>query len=364
MLYLSIFSWGTLVLKDQTLKNKSSLKRTLSFFISLVFILGVALVLGFGYFLMSPASTKGEAGIFMVEKGSSLRTVATKLEKEGYLTSKGLFLVWAKLAGHSRDLKSGEYELNPAMTPVEILRRLSRGNILTHAVKIPEGFTRRQIAALLEEKGLADKYKFVEITGDPGIAREFGIESPGLEGYLYPDTYFFGRDLSPRMIVEAMVQRFFEVIKPLEGCIRQSGFTMEEVITLASIIEKETGLAEERPIIASVFLNRLKKGMRLQTDPTVIYGIADFDGDLTREHLKEPTAYNTYVIRGLPPGPIASPGIDAIRAVLYPEDTEYLYFVSKNNGSHFFSKKYSEHSKAVDKYQRKSDLAPEKPGGD
>jgi UPF0755 protein len=333
------------------LEKTFSIKRALTFIISLIFVMGVALMLGFGYFLMSPATKLGENSVFMVKKGASLRSVAGELEKEGLITSEGLFLIWAKLTGHSRDLKSGEYELSPAMTPVEILRRLSRGIIMTHEVNVPEGFTRRQIAALLEDKGLVDEYKFIKITGDPRIAREFGIESPGLEGYLYPDTYLFGRDLSPRMIVNVMVRRFFEVIKPLEEPIRLSGFTMEEVVTLASIIEKETGTAHERPIIASVFLNRLKRGMKLQTDPTVIYGISDFDGDLKREHLREPTAYNTYVIRGLPPGPIASPGIDSIRAVLYPSKTEYLYFVSKNNGTHHFSKNYSEHQQAVNKYQ-------------
>jgi UPF0755 protein len=154
-------------------------------------------------------------------------------------------------------------------------------------------------------------------------------------------------------IVEVMVKHFWEVIGPLREKIEQSGMTIEEVITLASIVEKETGRAEERPIIASVFLNRLKKKMRLETDPTVIYGIKDFSGNLKKKHLTQRTPYNTYVIRGLPPGPIANPGKEAIEAVLFPATTDYLYFVSKNDGSHYFSKTLVEHNKAVQKYQKK-----------
>jgi UPF0755 protein len=149
-----------------------------------------------------------------------------------------------------------------------------------------------------------------------------------------------------------MVGRFWQVVNPLKERMDKVGMKLQEVITLASIVEKETGLAEERSTIASVFLNRLKKGMRLESDPTVIYGIKDFGGNLTRKDLNKATPYNTYVIRGLPPGPIANPGLEAIRAVLYPAKTDYLYFVSKNDGSHHFSKTLSEHNKAVQIYQK------------
>ena len=150
-----------------------------------------------------------------------------------------------------------------------------------------------------------------------------------------------------------MVKRFFEVTKPFKERIGASGMTFQQVITLASLIEKETGQRAERPVIASVFLNRLKRGMRLESDPTVIYGIRDFNGNLTRKDLGEPTPYNTYVIKGLPFGPIANPGEESIKAVLYPADTDYLYFVSKNNGSHHFSKTLREHNRAVQKHQKK-----------
>jgi UPF0755 protein len=151
-----------------------------------------------------------------------------------------------------------------------------------------------------------------------------------------------------------MVNRFMGVIEPFREKMDEMGMTMEEVVTLASIVEKETGRARERPRIASVFLNRLKKGMRLESDPTVIYGLTEFDGNLTRAHLKKKTPYNTYRIKGLPPGPISNPGEDSIRAVLYPEETDYLYFVSKNDGSHYFSRSLEEHNRAVYLYQKKS----------
>ena len=159
--------------------------------------------------------------------------------------------------------------------------------------------------------------------------------------------------LSPVSILDAMIKRFRQIIEPLKARIGVLDMTLDDVITLASIVEKETGKAEERPLIASVFLNRLKRGMRLESDPTVIYGIEEFNGNLTKDDLAEPTSYNTYIIRGLPPGPIANPGLESIKAVLYPAKTDYLFFVSRNDGSHQFSKTLKEHNRAVRMYQKK-----------
>ena len=220
---------------------------------------------------------------------------------------------------------------------------MTRGVIITHPVTIPEGFTKEQIAQLLSERALVDKKQFLALTVAPSLLEKYGINAPSLEGYLYPDTYRFGRGLSAASIIESMVRRFFDVTKPFKGTIEQSGMTFLEVVTMASIVEKETGKEEERPLIASVFLNRLKKRMRLESDPTVIYGIENFNGNLTRNDLLTKTPYNTYAIRGLPPGPIASPGLEAIKAVLFPADTRYLFFVSKNDGSHHFSQTLREH---------------------
>jgi len=327
--------------------------RLIYFVIGLVFLIGVFLFVGFGYYLSNPAEKRGDDQVFFVREGATLNVVAGELESQGIIRGKSLFLLWARIMGHSRSIKAGEYRLSSAMPPLKILETLSKGTVITHPVTIPEGYTIKQIGELLEEKGLVKNEEFLAITGDPDVAKRYGVSGQSLEGYLYPDTYQFGRGLSPMSVVEVMVKHFLEVIGPLREKIEQSGMTIEEVITLASIVEKETGRAEERPIIASVFLNRLKKKMRLETDPTVIYGIKDFSGNLKKKHLTQRTPYNTYVIRGLPPGPIANPGKEAIEAVLFPAKTDYLYFVSKNDGSHYFSKTLVEHNKAVQKYQKK-----------
>jgi len=321
--------------------------------LGLLFLLGVSLTVGFGYYLISPCKEKAPDQVFLVREGATMNAVATELESRGLVRAKDLFLLWARLMGYSRDIKAGEYRLNPAMSPVAILNTLSRGAVIAHPVTIPEGYTVEQVAEALEDKGLVDKAPFLSLARDPAVAEAVGVPGPGLEGYLYPDTYHFSRSLPPLSIIKVMVRRFWEVVGPLEERIKQIPLSTAEVVTLASIVEKETACAKERPLIARVFLNRLKKGMRLESDPTVIYGLRSFDGNLTRKDLARHTPYNTYLIRGLPPGPIANPGVEAIKAVLYPADGEVLYFVSKNDGTHHFSETLSQHNKAVEIYQKK-----------
>ncbi len=330
-----------------------SRRRSILFAIGFSFLIGVFLLFAFGHYIMSPAKRGGDDQLFLVRDGSTLKEVAGELNGKGIITSKSLFLFWARLMGQSKNIKAGEYLLNSGMPPIKILNILSKGVILLHPVTIPEGFTRKQIGELLEKRGLINKQEFLSLTGNPEIARRYGISGTGLEGYLYPDTYHFGRGLPSMSVIDTMVNRFREVAAPFKKRAEQLDMAMEEVVILASIVEKETGRAKERPLIAGVFLNRLEKNMRLESDPTVIYGLMKFDGDLTREHLNQNTPYNTYVIRGLPPGPISNPGREAIKAVLYPADTNYLYFVSKNDGSHYFSETLSEHNKAVGIYQKK-----------
>ena len=328
-------------------------KRTVFFASVFLLLIGVLLSAGVAHFLVQPARKMGPDQIFTVHKGATLRKVICDLEKKGIIANKTPLLLWNRLIGRGTRVKAGEYRLNSGMSPLRVLNILSKGVIITHPVTIPEGFTIRQIAEELDRKGLADKAEFRALAEDPDIVKRYGISGPSLEGYLYPDTYRFGRGQSPISIIDVMVKRFFEVTGPLKERIGESGMTLQQVVTMASLIEKETGQREERPVIASVFLNRLKRGMRLESDPTVIYGIRDFNGDLTRKDLSEPTPYNTYVIKGLPVGPIANPGEESIRAVLYPADTDYLYFVSKNNGSHHFSKTLAEHNNAVEVYQKR-----------
>ncbi len=299
-----------------------------------------------------PADPDAEPRLFVVEEGWSLARVAEELDRAGLIGGPEVFRLWARLKGVGRGIRAGEYRIGPNMAPVEILDILAAGRVVTHAVTIPEGFTVARIAALLEAEGLAARSEIMGLMEDRDLMEAHGLPGPTLEGYLYPDTYHFARGLRPKRIVEEMIRRFLEVVRPLRGHIEERGLDLKELVTLASIVEKETGLAEERPVIASVFLNRLERGMRLDSDPTVIYGLPEFDGNLTRKHLETPTSYNTYRIKGLPPGPIANPGLEAIKAVLYPADTDYLYFVSRNNGSHHFSRTLSEHNRAVRTYQR------------
>ncbi|HYQ59435.1 MAG TPA: endolytic transglycosylase MltG [Desulfatiglandales bacterium] len=325
------------------------------FFLSVVF-----LSLGFGLFLVSPADKGGAEQVFIVKERSSLKEVAGDLEKAGLITNKTLFVLWTRVKGYGKDIRAGEYSLSPAMAPVRMMEILRKGLVILHPVTIPEGFTRDQIADALAAKGLADKRRFLELTQDKALLRQYGISGPSFEGYLFPDTYHFSRGTPALAILDTMVKRFKQVVTPLMEVSQRTGMKFEEVVILASIVEKETGRPEERPLIASVFLNRLKLGMRLESDPTVIYGIENFDGDLKKKDLADKTPYNTYVIHGLTPGPIANPGLESIKAVMDPARTDYLYFVSKNDGSHHFSKTLAEHNRAVEIYQKRKGKTSEK----
>ena len=327
--------------------------RVMASLLGLFFLLGIFLAVGFGYYLASPAQKGAQQQVFVVRDGASLREVAVELKRNNLIKNDNLLLLWARLMGYGKDIKAGEYALSAGMPPVKILNILRLGLIIIHPVTIPEGLTAEQIGTLLDEKGLVNRNEFISLTKDPELSRRYGIPGDGLEGYLYPDTYHFSRGLPALSIIDTMVKRFRQMIAPLEARAEEVGMKMEDVVILASIVEKETGLGEERPLIASVFLNRLKHKMRLESDPTVIYGLKDFDGNLKKTALSYHSPYNTYIIRGLPPGPIANPGVESIKAVLFPAHTNFLYFVSKNDGSHYFSKTLTEHNNAVRIYQKR-----------
>ena len=330
-----------------------SKKKAAVLFAGLFILIVAVLAIGFGLYLARPARVGGAEQVVILREGMSLREVSDSLEKRGIIRDKTIFMLWARLRGYSRMIKAGEYRLSSNMSPIRIISMLTRGEIITYSVTVPEGFSVKQIGGLLAEKELVDEQEFLSLTRNRDVLRSYGVTGQSLEGYLYPDTYQFGKGLSPRSIIDAMIKRFREVVMPYRERMEQTGMTLGEILTLASIVEKETGSAAERPIIASVFLNRLKKGMRLESDPTVIYGIKDFTGNLTREDLLKPTPYNTYVARGLPPGPIANPGLESIKAVIFPARTDYLYFVSKNDGSHHFSTNLRDHNRAVSLYQKR-----------
>jgi len=310
------------------------------------------MALYFGYFLISPGGVDKKEEIFLVRKGSGLKTVATELERRRLIKSKDLFILWVILKGSAGEIKAGEYSLNQTMAPVRIFNILASGAIKTYPLTIPEGLTAEQIADILAKKNLVDKMEFISLVRDKTLVASYHIDGPSLEGYLFPDTYVISKDMGARALIDLMVNRFWNVFNALiEG--QRKLMPLVEMVTLASIVEKETSLAEERPVIASVFLNRLKKRMRLESDPTVIYGLKDFDGNLKRKDLRTPSPYNTYINYGLPLGPIANPGREALMAVINPAETDYLYFVSKNDGSHHFSATLKEHNRAVDRYQKR-----------
>jgi UPF0755 protein len=303
---------------------------------------------------LSPPGDAGEAVAFEVKRGATLQSVSRDLERAGVVRSARAFEWLARWRSRAGELRAGEYELSRGFSAERVLAAITAGNVKTHELALPEGLTAVQVAERVEAAGLAGAAAFLAAVRDPEFAASLGVEGDTLEGYLFPETYQLARGLAPRAVVRTLVEHFLTVWAEIAPAAEARGLSMGEVVTLASIVEKETGAPSERPLIAAVFLNRLRLGMRLETDPTVIYGIADFDGNLTRAHLEDASnPYNTYRIVGLPPGPIANPGGAALRAVVEPAETEYLYFVSRNDGTHVFSRSYREHVNAVDRYQRR-----------
>jgi UPF0755 protein len=320
----------------------------------IVALLGAAAVVGIANWMLSPLVASAPDAILYVRSGASLGEVANELESRGLVRSAVAFEWLARYRKRAGDLKAGEYRLSAALAPEEILSRIVAGRVATYEVVVPEGMTAAQVALRLEAAGLADAADFTVVVEDPTSVAALGVEGATLEGYLFPDTYLLPHGLASRDVAKVLVDRFFEVWREIEPSAREQELSMREVVILASIVEKETAARDERRLIASVFRNRLKRGMRLETDPSVIYGIPDFDGNLRRRDLENAgNPYNTYIIPGLPPGPIANPGAEALLAVVNPVESDYLFFVSRNDGTHVFSTTYREHVLAVDKYQRR-----------
>jgi UPF0755 protein len=316
----------------------------------------LAAALGFACFerALGPRLGAAEPVVFEVPEGATLAGVARRLEARGLVRAAWALEWWGRWQGLERRLHAGEYELSPALPAREVLRRITGGAVMTHRVVLPEGLTAREVALRLAEAGLVDAEALLTLAGDPERAAAFGVGGPTLEGYLFPETYQLPRGLDAEDVAGVLVSQFLRVWSELAPDAEAQGLSMREVATLASIVEKETGAPEERARIAGVFRNRLARGMRLESDPTVIYGIDGFDGNLRRAHLEDPdNLYNTYRIQGLPPGPIANPGADALRAVVRPERNDYLYFVSRGDGTHVFSRTHAEHEQAVTRFQRR-----------
>lgn len=287
-----------------------------------------------------------------IQRGDTLRDAVSVLAGAGLIRDEKMFLALGKLTGLERRLTPGKYRYEGRPSQFRVYLSLERGEVLPWEVTVVEGDTLREIGRKLAGQQLVDEEDFTRLSRDRDFLRNLDIEAPSLEGYLYPDTYRFIKGDMAEVILSSMVRRLREVFDDeLAERARQLGMTEHKVLTLASIIEREAMLDSERPLISAVYHNRMKKRLRLQADPTAIYGIKPLSAGVTREDIRRRTPYNTYAINGLPPGPISSPGIKSIRAALFPADADYLFFVSNNDGSHTFSVTHREHMKAVRKYR-------------
>ncbi len=321
--------------------------------ILLIFLVGYSAV-GWYYDYVNGTVPGADSGTVTVSipKGASVRQIKTILAENGLVGDDVRFLILARLSGLATRLQAGEFDLTKGNSPLAVLQELSRAKPKQYSLTIPEGRNIFEIADIVAQKGWADKEEFLGLALDPEFTAKQGIKGDSLEGYLFPDTYLLPRSsFGAEKIIAHMLRRFHAVWAELTAG-RADALDKEKTVILASVVEKETADPRERPLIAGVFYNRLKIGMKLQSDPTVVYRVKNYSGKITRKMLKAATPYNTYVVKGLPAGPICNPGKEALEAVLDPEKSDFLYFVSNNAGGHKFSKSLQEHNKAVRKYQR------------
>ncbi|MEE9252008.1 MAG: endolytic transglycosylase MltG [Thermodesulfobacteriota bacterium] len=318
-----------------------------------LWVMGLVAVAGAAYFYYTGFYYR-TAGTVEVEipKGMGLKPIALRLESRKVIKDDLVFVLYVKLRGSENKLKAGEYRFEAGVTMDAVVEKLLKGEVSLRRFTIAEGLTLKQIAQVLSKREVLTGTRFLSRAQDRDFVNKLlGYDAGSLEGYLFPETYTYELGFDEDDITRAMVSRYREVYDSLDTS--EVNLTEHEVVTLASIIEKETSVPGERPLISAVLHNRLRIGMRLECDPTVIYGLGnDFDGNITKADLKAEHDYNTYVITGLPPGPIASPGAASLEAAVKPADVKYLYFVSKGDGTHHFSATYADHQSAVYKYRK------------
>jgi len=290
-----------------------------------------------------------------VPPGEGTRAIGERLTAAGVVRDALTFRVALKVSGNARRLKAGEYRFDRPMSMLEVIDKIARGDVDLLSVTFPEGLTIAEMAAIFETRGFGPAPTFISAAKDVSAIQALDPSARDLEGYLFPDTYALPRQAPASRAVHAMIERFQQVLTPqIRAAAEARGLTVRQLVTLASIVEKETARGDERPIVAAVYSNRLKLGMGLQSDPTVIYALqrtGKFTGNLRRDDLHVDSPYNTYRYPGLPPGPIAAPGKASLEAAANPADVEYLYFVSRNDGSHEFARTLDEHNRNVQKYQ-------------
>jgi UPF0755 protein len=329
---------------------------------SFILVVALAIVAGGMYFAFdffkfanTASGLASEEEVFEVPTGSNFHKVSAQLKEKNLITDGFKFRLFAKFTGQQNYLKKGEYMLNHGMTPQAILDVLKSGKSIQYPVTFPEGSNIYDMAAILDARGLYKGDEFLKTVKDPAFVKKtLGFDAPSLEGYLFPETYNVTKFTTLKELANMMVARFNDAYKTL-AAESSTKLSEHEIVTLASVVEKETGAPEERPLIASVFYNRMSKGIPLQSDPTILYGMIDATGkpsqNITKADITRPTRYNTYTVKRLPYGPIANPGREALAAALKPATSEFFYFVSKNQGTHLFTKTYAEHLKGVKSFQ-------------
>jgi UPF0755 protein len=290
-----------------------------------------------------------------IPQGAGTRGIGERLVDGGVVRDHLTFRLALWMSGEARRLKAGEYRFDRAMTPFEVIDKIARGDVYVVNVTFPEGLTIAEMAKIFESHSIGPASAFTAAARDPSRVRELDPAATDLEGYLFPETYALSRHTAADTLVHQMVARFEHVFTPeLRQAAAARNLTVRQAVTLASIVEKETARNEERPTVAAVYLNRLRLNMALQCDPTVIYALeraGKYEGNLHRNDLSMDSPYNTYRYPGLPPGPIASPGRASLEAAVHPANADFLYFVSRNDGSHQFARTLEEHNRNVQKFQ-------------
>ena len=297
-----------------------------------------------------------------IPAGSGTVSMGRRLAEMGVIRSAPAFRLAVWMRGAGRRLQAGEYRFDRPMTTAEVVDKIARGDVYVRAITFREGLTVREMAALFESGGFGSAADFIAASKNAQLVNDIDAGARDLEGYLFPDTYTLQRRTTAEQLVERMVNRFKKSLTPeLQQQAAGRGLSVRQLVTLASLVEKETGKAEERPVIAGVYTNRLRIGMGLQCDPTVIYALllaGRYDGNIRKGDLQIDSPYNTYRYPGLPPGPIAAPGEASLAAAANPADVPYLYFVSRNDGSHVFATTLEEHNRNVNEFQRRRSSRP------
>jgi UPF0755 protein len=338
-------------------------KRIILWTIVVVILAGAAVAGWMYHSIGQPYKGYAEAEQFVeIPSGSGPAVMGRRLADAGVVRSATTFRLAVWVQGSGRRLQAGDYRFERPMSATEVVDKIARGDVYARSITFREGLTVREMSALYETGGFGTAAEFIEASKNAELIRNLDPGARDLEGYLFPDTYTIPRRATAAQLIERMVARFQKVMTPeLQSQASARGLSVRELTTLASLVEKETGKPEERTVVAGVYSNRLKIGMGLQCDPTVIYALmlaGRYDGNIRRDDLKIDSPYNTYRYAGLPPGPIAAPGEASLRAAANPADVPYLYFVSRNDGSHVFSTTLDEHNRNVNEFQRRRPSRP------